>query len=183
MLQLHDEALAAEQLPDPPQATDHLSQPTAASQPQLHDETSKEGAYQHQLDSKGLSQLLHHVQRERGASCAWVSSGKDSSSYFEVSRFRELTDACNAAGDVADRLEAAWANREQFKATWRGKLPVAASSDGPNVNTDGLSAVGKLRAMGAGSDPMSARADKGDDPTKGLNRRFNEWLDEQKRNM
>ena len=47
------------------------------------------------------------------------------------------------------------------------------------VNTDGLSAVARLRkAAGRGSsDPMSANYER--DQTTELNKRFNDWVDEQ----
>ena len=50
-----------------------------------------------------LSRLLHHLQRERGASCAWVSSG-GTNEYFDLRRFRSLTDETRPPEPFAERI-------------------------------------------------------------------------------
>lgn len=56
------------------------------------------------LDATQLSKLLHHVQRERGASCAWASSGF-SNGYFQIPEFRMATDAADGTGIVSERIQ------------------------------------------------------------------------------
>ena len=87
---------------------------------------------------------------------------------------------------VADRLEAAWKNSAQFVAEWQSRAPVPAEDAAP-VDTDGLSAVGRLRKTGASSDPMSAKADSASQSVFGwsnLNDKFNDFIDDmnQKKN-
>ena len=81
---------------------------------------------------------------------------------------------------VADRLQAAWKNSGEFVAEWQNRVPVPAGDEAP-VNTDGLSAVGKLRKTGGSSDPMSSKSDSEAQSVfgiSGLNDRFNEFIDD-----
>lgn len=77
---------------------------------------------------------------------------------------------------VAERFEAAWSDRAKFVAMWKGRIPDAPLDD-VLANTDGLSAVGKMRVEGAASDSMSKRSDNDPDPTKKLNKLFSDWVD------
>ena len=84
---------------------------------------------------------------------------------------------------IGERFEAAWGGRDGFMAIWKSRIPQAITEEraGP---TDGLSAVGKMRASGPASDPMSSKTAKigdGEDPSKKLNKWFNKWIDENRK--
>lgn len=80
---------------------------------------------------------------------------------------------------IEQRFQVAWSEKAKFVYEWAERIPQAAAGE-RRVNTDGLSAVGKMRAQGPASDSMSAKAEKlGDrDPTRQLNERFNKLIDD-----
>ena len=76
---------------------------------------------------------------------------------------------------IAQRFDAAWADRSEFLAEWAGR--VRSRADAAAVDLQGLSRVGQMRAMGAASDPMSQMGgEKEFDGLTQLNKWFNDMM-------